>query len=157
MGLHEIFLKKCLYLRDIKSRRLLSLISKCIHTNNAIAYRNYFFVHYPVCFLHRFIYVHFLKYEDFYINNCTHINSKYENYVQSGRWRWRGRTWRLAQEILVCLGFQEESGDNLYQIRCLMAKPWSTWWTWLVGAKSCESYVILKRTLKGELLYCIIS
>jgi hypothetical protein len=25
-------------------RRLLSLISKCIHTNNAIAYRNYFFL-----------------------------------------------------------------------------------------------------------------
>jgi hypothetical protein len=32
------------------------------------------------------------------------------------------RMWRLAQEILVGLGFQEESGKNLYQIRCLMAE-----------------------------------
>jgi hypothetical protein len=32
------------------------------------------------------------------------------------------RMWRLAQEILVGLGFQEESRKNLYQIRCLMAE-----------------------------------
>jgi hypothetical protein len=33
----------------MKSPRLPLLISKCILINNAIAYRNYFFVHYPVC------------------------------------------------------------------------------------------------------------
>jgi hypothetical protein len=33
------------------------------------------------------VYVYFQKYEDLYVNNCTHINSKYENYVRSGR-RW---------------------------------------------------------------------
>jgi hypothetical protein len=36
-----------------------------------------FFVHYPVYFLHTFIYVYFQKYKDFYINNWTHMNSKY--------------------------------------------------------------------------------
>jgi hypothetical protein len=39
------------------------------------------------------------------------------NYVQSGKWRWRGRRWWLAQEILVNLGFQEKSGEHLYQIK----------------------------------------
>ena len=54
-GLHELFLKNISVTSrlqtTIKSRRLFWLISKCIHTNNAIPYRNYSFCSLPSMFL----------------------------------------------------------------------------------------------------------